>query len=424
MKIFAKLNFYFYLGLKNIDKYKRRSLQIVVIIFLGAMVISVISGFSDGLMEKYLKDLIETTAHGKIFYKGYYKKQEITPLEFTIKNYQTIVQEIKLLDPKTIFSPTVSAGVVLSNGKKSVNLFCRGILPYVEEKNFLIFPTYNIYKTSILKGEFFSNNSHNGIIISSYVATNLDCSVGDKVIIFTLDSYGSFNAIELSVIGIFNTGYLDKDQNFCFTNLASLQKLLGLENQVTEIALYFDDIKKSESFYNRTKDVLEKNNLEFYSWKKLLGGVVSAIEIGKKFQYIMYLIFVIVASVGIMNTVLITVFDRIRDIGTLRAVGYSNKDITFMIIVEVFILGITGALLGTIIGGWIVYYFSIYGIPISENTKEIASSWLSSNKIYPAFRFKDLVCAVIVSSIVPVVASFYPLLVIGKMKIKELLDYL
>jgi hypothetical protein len=58
MKIFAKLNFYFYLGLKNIVKYKRRSLQIVIIIFLGGMVILVISGFSDGLMEKYLKDLV------------------------------------------------------------------------------------------------------------------------------------------------------------------------------------------------------------------------------------------------------------------------------------------------------------------------------------------------------------------------------
>ncbi|MFQ3675529.1 MAG: FtsX-like permease family protein [Endomicrobiia bacterium] len=421
MNLFEKQFFYFNLGLRNIVKYKRKSLQVVVITFLGAVVMSLISGFTDGMFKKFLNDMLEETAHGKIYYKEYYKKQEISPLELVIKNYSEIKSEISRIETKIKIFPSLKNGVVLTKEDSSVNIFCQGIVPF--DDNGEMFSSFKVYEKKIVKGKFLTSNKDKGLLISSFVATDLGCDVGDKIIIFSGDSFGSFNAIELEVVGIFNTGNRIKDESICFVDLYSMQKLLSLENGVTEISLFFDDYKHSESFREKISSVLEKYNLEYYSWKELLGFMLQAINMGKIFYVIIYVIFLVVAAVGIMNTVLISMFDRIRDIGTLRAIGFSKNDISFIVIIEMFIVGLIGATTGILIGGAILYYFSLYGIVIPESTKDVVS-WLADNRIYPLFSLSYLILPFIISLLVPVFSSFYPLSVVRKIKIKTALGYL
>ncbi len=424
MNLISKLLFFFNLGLKNGLRYKRRSLHVIIIVTISAFVLVVVAGFSVSLMEKFMKEMLNNTSHGKIYYKGYYEKKEIAPLELVIKDYGSVIDEILSISNEIKISPVVNTGAVISFKDNSLTMMCYGILPYCNKDNKKIFPTYKIYKDRIVEGEFYNNNTQKGILISSYVATNLNCKLRDKIILFTVDSYGSFNAIELEVIGIYISGYKDKDENICIADIESIQELVGTEDAVTEVSLFFDNYKDAEKFKPIIEKKLKDKNLEYFSWKDLLGSFIYAMDIGVKFQYVIYLIFIIVASFGIMNTVLITIFDRLRDIGTLRAIGYTKNDISLIVITEVLILGFVGAVIGTILGSGLVYYFSIYGISISDSAKDIASAWISTNKIYPVFNIKQFIIPFIISAIVPVIATFYPLLVLRKMQVKEILGYL
>lgn len=421
MKLTTNLVLFTRMGFRNILKYKRRSIQVGLIVMIGAFVITAMAGFSSGLMEKMMKDLLDSIAHGKIYYRGYYQKQKISPLKFTIPGYKKLIIEINSVDKSVLMSPSISAGVVVGHNNHSFNMACQGFNPYSGKNNDILFPAYKVYRNSVLYGRFFKDNTDQGILISSYVATVLNCNLNDKVILFASDSYGSFNAVELKVIGIFRTGYKDKDENICITDLNSIQNLVGLEKKATELSLVFDDISKADTFDTKITAILNYYNLEYFSWKKLIGLLLWVIDTGNTFVYIIYLIFVVIAAVWIMNMVLITIFDRARDIGTLRSIGFTKNNVTMMIITEVLLLGVIGAFIGTLIGGGLIYYFSIYGIPVFDSARDLMSGYNMANRIYTGFKPSYLIVPFIISSLIPVIASIYPLLIMRKMQIRETL---
>lgn len=417
-----KLWFYLKLALRNVLKYKRKSIQLVIITALGALVLSFLAGFIVGLFEKYTNDILKETDHAKIYHKGYYKKQEISSFELLIKNYKEIIKKIKSVEPKIKISPIIKSAVSVVKDEQSLNLYCLGIQPYDEETQ-QEFTSFKVYSKKILSGRYFLSNKDKGILISSYTASQLNCKVGDKLVLFSSDKYGSFNAVELQIIGIFKTGYKDKDELTCLTDIESMKQLLGFEeDEVTELTLIFDDFNKAVGFNKKIENILEKYNLEYLSWKDLLGVLVLSVEYGKIFYLVLYLIFLVIAMVGIMNTVLISLLDRIRDIGNLLSLGFSRKEVNTMILVEMLVIGLIGATIGILIGAGILYYYSIYGFPISESAKEMVT-FIAENRIYTSLKIDYLILPFVFSSLVPVFSAIYPLFVIRKITIRQALGY-
>lgn len=386
--------------------------------------ITAMAGFTSGMMDKFMNDMLENTAHAKIFLKGYYQKQEIAPLELSIPDYTAIIKKLKSKTPDLLTSAGISAGAVVSCGTNSLNLMCQGIAPFSGKDDKELFPMYGVYQRSVIAGNFFTGNGQTGVLISRYAAENLQCSLNDRIILFTSDSYGSFNAVELPVIGIFQTGYRDRDENICLADLASIQRLTGLEDRASEISLVFQDIREADAFLKQDEGILRKHNLEYFTWKELLGTYLYLVDAGNQFSYAIYIIFIIVAVVGIMNSVLISVFDRIRDIGTLRAIGFTKNDVSFMVFSELAVIGFAASLIGTALGGLLIYYFSVHGIPISESTKDVMNNFTNTNMIYTAFKWVYLVIPFLVSFLVPVLSALYPVSIMRKIKIKEALGYL
>jgi len=417
-----KLLFYIKLAIRNVLKYKRKSIQLIIITALGALVLSFLAGFIVGLFEKYTNDILKETDHAKIYYKGYYKKQEVSSFELSIKDYKQIIKEIKSVEPTIKISPVIKSAVSVVKDEESVNLYCLGIQPYDEETQ-QEFTSFKVYSKKIVSGKFFSSNKDKGILISSFTAGQLNCTIGDTLVLFSSDKYGSFNAIELQIIGIFKTGYKDKDELICLADIESIKQLLGFEeNEVTELTLIFDDFNKAVEFKEKIANILEKYNLEYLSWKDLLGALVLAVEYGKIFYLILYLIFLLIAIVGIMNTVLISLLDRIRDIGSFLSLGFTRKDVNIMILTEMLVIGLIGATIGILLGAGILYYFSVYGFSISEASKDMVT-FIAEDRIYTSLKIDYLVLPFLFSSLVPVFSAIYPLFVIRKISIRQALGY-
>ncbi len=417
-----KFLFYFKLALRNVLKYKRKSIQLIIITALGALVLSFLAGFIAGLFEKYTNDILKETDHAKIYHNGYYKKQEISSFELLIKNYKQIIKEIKSVEPTIKISPVIKSAVSIVKDEESLNLYCLGIQPYDEETQ-QEFTSFKVYSKKIVSGRYFLSNKHKGILISSYTAQQLNCKIGDTLVLFSSDRYDSFNAIELPIIGIFKTGYKDKDELTCLADIESIKQLLGFEeNECTELTLIFDNFNKAVGFKEKIVSILEKYNLEYLSWKDLLGALVLSVEYGKIFYLVLYLIFLVIAMVGIMNTVLISLLDRIRDIGSLLSLGFSRKEVNTMILVEMLIIGLIGATIGILIGAGILYYYSVYGFPISEASKNLVT-FIAEDRIYTSLKIDYLILPFLFSSIVPVFSAIYPLFVIRKISIRQALGY-
>lgn len=405
-------------------KYRRRSVELAIVVVIGGFVLTLLVGFMSGFYANYTDTMLETTAHGKFFGKGYYEKQEIAPLDYRINAFRRVKKEILEAYPSASLSASITAGAVVSFRDNSANMLVVGAETYaVAGDSVDVFPSYRDYAKHVRAGRFFVSNADRGVMIGTRAASNLGCGVGDKVIVFTSDVYGSFNAAELEVIGIFRAGTRDKDTNICLVDLDSIRRLTGLDNAVTEIAAHTDDAAKAEALAAAVAPIVEKEGLEFLSWKELLGSYLYAMKIGDIFMYVIYAIFILVAAVGIMNTVLLSIFDRIRDIGTLRAMGFTKNGVTAMVLAEVAIVGLVGAVIGAAMGGAVVYYFSITGIPLADSTMELMESFFTADALYPVFAFKYLVLPFLAAAIIPVAASIYPILIMRRMKVREALGY-
>jgi ABC-type lipoprotein release transport system permease subunit len=246
MSLLQSTSLFIRLGFRNALKYRRRSIEVGGVVFISALVMTALGGFITGFIDNYMNQLLENTAHARIFHTGYYQKQEITPLELSIGRYRQVVDEIRAADETVLVSPTISAGAVVSLGDNSLNMLCQGIQPYAGTSG-TVFPSYRSFSTSVIAGHFFSNNAEQGILVSSYVIANLGCRIGDRLIVFTSDAYGSFNAVELPILGVFRTGYKEKDEGVCLVDLASMQQLVGLEDGVTELGLVFRDLAEADT---------------------------------------------------------------------------------------------------------------------------------------------------------------------------------
>lgn len=374
----------------------------------------------EGFEKRTFKNLIKNIGSAKIFKEGFYEKEEILPLQKNINDYDRITKEIKNLYPEANLSPQIRVFAYLNKEDKNLIAYGFGIKPYEKED---VFPVYKFIKDSIIKGRFLKDNNDKGIIVDKFCAKKLNLKLKDKIIILTTDLYNSFNAVELELIGITDAAFFSsQNQGFFIIDLNSAQKLLGLEGKTIELIAMIPDEKNVDEFGKIINKVTKKYNLEFISWKEILGVISKLMDLAEMFMWIIYFIFILISSVGITNTVLISVFERLRDFGTLRALGFTKGEIFKIIVVELGIIGFIFSVLGILISLPFIYYFSIHGIYIRGYGKDIAP-WLGEY-VYLDFSFKRMFYTFIIGSIIPVISGIYPLVVTNRITVRELMGYI
>lgn len=376
----------------------------------------------EGFKNRTFKNLIKNTGSAKIYQKGYYEKEEILPLDKNIGEYEKLAQEIKKLYPEVKLAPQIKIFAYLNYKNENLIAYGMGIKPYTEKPPPEISPLYQSTKDYTTYGRFFKNNKDRGIIVNKFCAEKLNLKLKDKVIILTTDIYNSFNMIEMEVIGILERTLLPiENKSFFLIDLISAQKLLGLEGKVVELIATFSHNENIDEFKKTTDKIMKKYHLEIITYKEILGVFYQVINLAEVFMVIIYFIFILISSVGITNTVLISTFERLRDIGMLRAIGLTRQGIFKIALIELGALGFISSLIGILISIPIIYYFSVNGIYIWHTAKDIAP-WIDKY-IYLDFSYSRMFTTFIIGSIIPVIAGIYPLIITSKMQIRELLGW-
>lgn len=421
MKI-SELLLYFRMAFRSALRHIKRNSQIVVIVAIGTTLMTLFDGLTTGLFNDMMDRLVKSNGHGRIFHEGYYEKRELNPLEFRIENVEEVMSSIQKKYPDIIISPMISGGAFLSSGDNSFPIGVQGIVPFINDTLDSIFTPYQEIANFIQNGSFFNSNNVKGIVVSNINASRLQVNVGDSLVLFSNDAYGSFQGIELQVLGIFNTGNREQDENLVMIDLMSASQLYGIENAATELILFLPELKKVDEFKNFITPELSNLNLKFFTYRDLIGSFIAMLDMMVGFRIVLYVIFFVVAIVGIMNVALISVLSRVREIGTLRAIGFTKFQISSMLIAEILVLGVFGTLLGLLVGGSSVYYLATIGIQTPEQTKELAS-W-SPNVIRAAFDFGNFFQVALIGCLVPVVSAIYPISLASKISVREAMGHI
>jgi putative ABC transport system permease protein len=403
----------FKLAFRNIFRFKRRTFITLsaISVGLGLLILSIC--LMNGIDKQSISNIINCqTSHIKIFKAGYFEKREELPMDITIK------------DPDRIRSLLKDVPGVL--GTEGRILFAAGLIKGMDELpclgvaiDPLVDPGLFIIKESLVEGAWLDPDDAK-MLVGKGLAKDIGLSVGDLVTVRMITStdkeHFSWNAVDLEIKGIFDSGNPTVDNQRIIIPLQIAMESLSMNSEVTEIVvrLNSDDDKTIATAQTRIKEILktQEDPYEVVTWKDLAGMFLTISKMKTRNSGMIIFIMLLIASMGIINTMLMSVMERTREIGMFSAMGMKKSEIMTLFIFEGGFIGAVGALLGCLLGGLASWYFEVEGLSFAgygETYQKLAQSIYPVKDVFYADLTIDvLVMTFIFGVAIAVLASFYP----------------
>jgi lipoprotein-releasing system permease protein len=357
---------------------KRQTFIIVLGIAVGVSVQVFIGSLITGLQDSLVDKTIGSSSHITVL-----SNDENNPL---ISNYQSVMDDIEQNNQEiSVISPTVDLGGILEKGLVKKEILFRG----------LDFQNANeIYKfdQKLTSGSRLPE-ALNEVILGKTIQTDLDLSLGDTILI---DINGTYHT--LTVVGFFDFNVFIVNKTWGVSTLGTLQQILG-ESSVTSIELQIDQVFDAEGLALALDQDLIDNDLYTTNWMAENQELLSGLS-GQSTSSLMIQVFVIISVVlGISSVLAITVMQKSKQIGIMKAMGILDRDASLVFLSEGFILGIFGAIGGVLLGYGLLYSFTTFalnpdGTPVVPLSIEVGFIALSAMIALVASTLASLIPAI------------------------------
>ena len=320
---------------------KRQTLVIILGISVGVSVQVFIGSLISGLQESLVDSTIGSSSHITVLSNN--------EDDLFISDYQAVMDDIDSnSDQITVLSPAVDLGGILEKGELKKEVFFRGF-------NFT--EANQIYKfdDKLTEGSSMPD-ALNEIILGKTLQTDLDLSIGDTI---DIEINGAYRT--LTVVGFFDFNVAVINKTWGIGTLETLQDVIG-SNQVTSIEMQIKEVFDAEALALTLDENLSSNDLFTKNWMTENQELLSGLS-GQSISSLMIQVFVIISVVlGISSVLAITVMQKSKQIGILKAMGIQDRDASLVFLSEGFILGIFGAIGGVLLGLGLSYSFTTFAL--------------------------------------------------------------
>ncbi len=386
------------LAYRNLWRNKRRSLIMLTTISVGLAALIYIWGFIDGMNEQTIENSTTyLTGHIKIHKKGFHQDKAL----YSTISYDKALQQRLANTPHVLaITPRIEDQAMLSGADEARGVKVIGIDPQQEAKVTTI-------AKAISEGRYLQTGDANTMVLGDNLAKRAGLKVGDDAVLVTQARDGSLAADRYKVVGLFDSGIDIIDASHVFIPLAAAQELYSLWGQVTTWALRVDNRQNAAKISRQLKAEVG-DGFEVLDWQQLLPEMVQMIRFHEVISYIVVFIVIVIVAVGVTNTILMAVKERTHEFGIMLALGTSQFQIIQLILLESFILGVLGLLLGNVIGLSITHYFSITGIDLTEYTQAMETMPGLTGNVFPLIRLDHTLFVSIITFTISVVPALYP----------------
>ena len=357
------MNNLFKIAVRNLLRYKRRTLLTASLITIGVVFVLVFTSVTGSFKVMMIGQITDSMlGHVQVHRKGYVASIDNLPLNLNIKPkaYQKITEILGAAPEIEAFSPRLKFGGMFSNFTETTNIRLNGVYPDRE------FQTVPLLTSRISEGK--KTLSRGEIMIPVLLARGLKVKVGDAVVVVATNVDGSVNGKQLVVSGILEsaTGPGGRDGYLHIEDAAEVLRMPEIE--VSEVAVRLKDFGRLSAAVRHLEEHLSgeinkegRSIFEVHSWEQLspFFNIARMIDLMTFFIKIMLIAIVLIS---IMNVMIMAVYERIREIGTIAAIGTLPGKILSMFVIEGFCLGILGAFIGNLIGVAIVLVANVIGI--------------------------------------------------------------
>ncbi|MCK9409575.1 MAG: ABC transporter permease, partial [Bacteroidetes bacterium] len=389
---------YFRLAWRNIWRNRRRSLIIITSVVVGLTAVVFLEGVMRGFMQQALDNQLGAhTAHLQIHRAGYMANPDIGNFIAQADRIdEVIAQEQRIVHS----SRRILTQGLLSSARNSSGMMLVGIEPN-REKN------VTTIMSSIISGRALGTDPRE-ILISERIAKTLDVKIGEKLVAMSSTRNGRVGSELYRIVGFYRTAISEFDRYHAYVNYNSAQSLIGVGSDAAEFAM----ITSSTEALNQIRDSLRTvlgPEYEVLSYFDTVPFLAMQLEMTQRMMIVYYLIVGIAMIFGIINTMMMSVYERIREFGVLKAVGMRDQLLLQMVLTEAALIGTIGTIIGIIFGSALTLYTGSVGLDFSWFAEGLAS-WGSGAVIWPMLDPLGSLERGILIIILCVIAAIHPAL--------------
>jgi len=387
----------FSISWRNVWRNKLRSSVIITAIALGICAGIFSSAFYKGMADQRIEKAIKTEiSHIQIHKPNFRQANDITKY---IPEADKLVNKIRQLPDVSGVSQRIIIFSMASSAETASGVKISGIMPEEEKR------VTNL-NTKLTEGNFFEEQKRNPILVGWKLAEKLNVKLGSKIVLTLQDINNNIVAGAFRIVGIFDTANGAFDESNVFVRYDDLQRLMEMpEHAAHEIAILADNNDLVPKVLKEVKAVA--GDLEVMSWSQLSPEMNYLNEAMDLYMYIFIIIILFALLFGIINTMLMVVLERIKEIGMLMAIGMNRLRVFMMIVLESIFLSLTGGVIGVLLGAGVSRYFESHRIDLSM-WGEVYQDLGYDPYVYTSLQLPLLVNVTVLVILTGIIASLYP----------------
>lgn len=384
------------LAWRNIWRQTRRSLITVAAMSLGAAMCMPMMAMFEGMFSMMFDVAVtQQTGHVRIEHPDYPETQSMFD---TLQGAEAMLLELESLPESRAVTWRAYGAGLLGTEEKSLGAQLIGVDP---TREISVSPTESMLE----QGTWLS--APNQILLGHRLADELGAVLGDEVVIMTQAADGSIGAGAYTVTGTMRSGNLMRDKQGAWMSLSDLQELLYLEDQVHEVVLLASGGKDGVGGLQQKVMAAAGEERLVRSWQQAQPQMAEMLKMGETQSVVMLGIIFFLAGFGVLNTMLMSVFERTRELGVMMALGTRPLRLIQLIVTESLLLAVVGAVVGGLLGGGLDYLLCTTGVNLGYGDLDL-NGVVFPERIKGIFRPSQVVLVLSMMMSVTVLASLWP----------------
>ena len=384
------------IALRNIFRQKRRTILTALAMIAGFTLSSLFIGLSDGaygnIITMFTRNRI---GHIQVHREGYLDKPSLYE---TIDDYPSVGETIQSTTGVEAWTPRVYAAGLGSVGEKSTAVQVIGVDVARETQA-------TRFDQKVVEGSVLAESASHEAVIGKGLAKILSAKIDSEIVIFSQGADGSIANDVYKIIGIAESGDDGTDRVACYLHIEDAQELFVLEGRIHEIVVIVSNINHVSKITDTIKTRLNNSTLDVAPWQVVAKSFYRAMKVDQQGDAIARWVIMLIVAIGVLNTVLMSVLERTREYGVLKAVGTKPTQIFWLVICEVVIIAIGSIAVGALLGVLANYLLSIYGITYPE---EITYGGMKIKTLYAEVNARCLIIPAITVMLSATIVSLFP----------------
>ncbi len=387
---------------RDLGRNKRRSFFSALALGIGLSLLLLMASVIRGEMDAAVVSTIKLqSGHFQVLAKSYDQDKASLAWEGLIENPDGVAAQIASIKDVQVATPRLFASGIITAGDDSAGVKLVGIDPPSEANA--------PFQEGLVSGDFLTADDRQGVLIGLALADKLNLKAGDQINLLANTSNGDVDEQPFIIRGIYSTRTPAYDEFNILMPIAKAQAMTIAENHASSIFVLLNNRDQTQAIVA----ALQGSNYQIVTWTQANEIIIQTEQFAGAYMMVLYLIVLAITATVIVNTLVMAVFERTREIGILAAIGMKSRQIMLMFFAESGFIAVGGILIGLVLGGLMVYYGSTQGFFIGNMG---VTGIMLGDTIYSQLTLNDTITLAIMAFIVSLLAALYPAMLAARLE--------